>query len=132
MAEKSELLKIPAFAGLPDDQLDWFLNHCQEIKVAAGDTYVRPGDPADAMFVLLEGQFQFRGEFGGQTVIFSSKAGDVTGVLPFSRMMQFNVAGRAVTDGRIAAFSDFVLSRTHAAHASPHPAPGGASVGSHP
>src|SRR5581483_9377361 len=132
MAEKSELLKIPAFAGLPDDQLDWFLNHCQEIKVAAGDTYVRPGDPADAMFVLLEGQFQFRGEFGGQTVIFSSKAGDVTGVLPFSCMMQFNVAGRAVTDGRIAAFSDFFLSRTHAAHASPHPAPGGASVGSHP
>jgi CRP-like cAMP-binding protein len=84
MAEKSELLKIPAFAGLPDDQITWFLNHAQELKVTAGETYVRQGDPADAMFVILEGQFQFRGEFGGQPVVFPIKAGDVTGVLPFS------------------------------------------------
>jgi signal transduction histidine kinase len=104
MAEKSELLKIPAFEGLPDDQLDWFLSQCKEFKIAAGETYVRPGDPADAMFVLLEGQFQFRGEFGGQQVVFSSKAGEVTGVLPFSRMTQFTVAGRAVTEGRMLRF----------------------------
>jgi signal transduction histidine kinase len=104
MAEKSELLKIPAFVGLPDDQITWFLNHAQELKVTAGETYVRQGDPADAMFVILEGQFQFRGEFGGQPVVFPIKAGDVTGVLPFSRMTQFTVTGRAVTDGRILRF----------------------------
>jgi signal transduction histidine kinase len=104
MVEKSELLKIPVFAGLPDDQLDWFLGKCQEVKITAGETYVRPGDPADAMFVLLEGQFQFRGEFGGQQVVLSAKAGDVTGVLPFSRMTQFNVAGRALIDGRMLRF----------------------------
>jgi len=104
MAEKSELLNIPAFAGLPDDQISWFLSQSQELKVTAGETYVRQGDPADAMFVILEGQFQFRGEFGGQPVVFPIKAGDVTGVLPFSRMTQFNVTGRAVTDGRILRF----------------------------
>jgi signal transduction histidine kinase len=104
MAEKSELLKIPAFAGLPDDQITWFLSQTQELKVTAGETYVRQGDPADAMFVILEGQFQFRGEFGGQPVVFPIKAGDVTGVLPFSRMTQFTVTGRAVTDGRILRF----------------------------
>jgi signal transduction histidine kinase len=104
MAEKSELLTIPAFAGLPDDQITWFLNQAQELKVTAGETYVRQGDPADAMFVILEGQFQFRGEFGGQPVVFPIKAGDVTGVLPFSRMTQFTVTGRAVTDGRILRF----------------------------
>jgi signal transduction histidine kinase len=104
MAEKSELLKIPAFAGLPDDQITWFLNQAQELNITAGETYVRQGDPADAMFVILEGQFQFRGEFGGQPVVFPIKAGDVTGVLPFSRMTQFTVTGRAVTDGRILRF----------------------------
>jgi signal transduction histidine kinase len=104
MAEKSELLKIPAFAGLPDDQISWFLSQSQELKVAGGETYVRQGDPADAMFVILEGQFQFRGEFGGQAVVFPIKAGDVTGVLPFSRMTQFTVTGRAVTDGRMLRF----------------------------
>src|SRR5947209_483137 len=56
------------------------------------------------MFVILEGQFQWRGEFGGETVVLSGKPGDVTGVLPFSRMTQFTVSGRAVTDGRVLRF----------------------------
>src|SRR5215470_2612345 len=104
MVEKSELRSVPPFADLPDDQLDWFLSHAQEVRLVAGETYIRQGDPAEWMFVLLEGQFQFRGEFGGETIMVSSKAGDVTGVLPFSRMKQFGVTGRAVTEGRILKF----------------------------
>jgi signal transduction histidine kinase len=104
MIAKSELLRVPAFADLPDDQITWFLSQSQEMHLGAGDTYVRQGDPADAMFVILEGQFQWRGEFGGETVVFSGKPGDVTGVLPFSRMKQFTVSGRAVTDGRVLKF----------------------------
>src|SRR5580765_2248930 len=104
MIDKSELRRLPAFADLPDDQISWFLANSQETHLAAGDTYVRQGDPADWMFVILEGQFQWRGEFGGDTVIASSKPGDVTGVLPFSRMKQFTVTGRALTDGRVLRF----------------------------
>jgi signal transduction histidine kinase len=104
MIEKSELLRVPAFADLPDDQIAWFLSQSQELHVKAGETYVRQGDPADSMFVILEGQFQWRGEFGGETVVLSGKPGDVTGVLPFSRMTQFTVSGRAVTDGRVLRF----------------------------
>src|SRR5207237_9170412 len=55
-------------------------------------------------FVILEGQFQWRGEFGGETIVLSAKPGDVTGVLPFSRMKEFTVTGRAVTDGRVLRF----------------------------
>src|SRR5882757_7807109 len=104
MIDKSELRRVPAFADLPDDQIDWFLSESQETHVAAGETYVRQGDPADWMFVILEGQFQWRGEFAGETIVFSAKAGDVTGVLPFSRMKEFTVTGRAVTDGRVLKF----------------------------
>jgi len=104
MIQKSELLRVPALADLPDDQLEWFLSQSQELVVKAGDTYARQGDPADTMFVLLEGQFQWRGEFGGETVVFSSKGGDITGVLPFSRMTHFFVTGRALSDGRILKF----------------------------
>src|SRR5215472_2354366 len=104
MVDKTELRRVPAFADLPDDQLDWFLGHTQEMHLAVGEIYVRVGDPAEWMYVLLEGQFQFRGEFGGETIMVSSKAGDVTGVLPFSRMKQFGVTGRAVTEGRILKF----------------------------
>ena len=90
MVEKSELLQRARFADLPDDQIDWFISQSQEMHLKAGDTYIRQGDPADAMFVILEGQFQGRGEFGGETLFFTSKAGDVTGVLPFSRMKQLH------------------------------------------
>jgi signal transduction histidine kinase len=104
MVDKSELLRVPAFADLPDDQLDWFLAHSQEAHLPAGETYVRAGDPAEWMFVLLEGQYQWRGEFGGETVVIPGKAGEVTGVLPFSRMKQFPVTGRVLTDGRVLKF----------------------------
>jgi signal transduction histidine kinase len=104
MADRSELLRVPAFADLPEDQIDWFLGHAEELDVKAGNTYFRQGDPADAMFVILEGQIQARGEFGGETVVFSSKPGDVAGVLPFSRMKQFPLEARAATDTKILRF----------------------------
>jgi signal transduction histidine kinase len=105
MAETLELLRgVPAFEGLPDDQIDWFLSQAQDLRVKAGDIYARQGDPADAMTVLLEGQFQWRGELGGETLVVDLKAGEVTGVLPFSRMKKFTLSGRALTDGRVLRF----------------------------
>src|SRR4029077_14619186 len=104
MIEKSELLRAPAFAGLPDDQIAWFISQSQEVHLKAGEIYSREGDPADAMFVILEGEFQWRGEFNGETFVFAQKPGDVTGLLPFSRMTNYTVTGRALSDGRILKF----------------------------
>ena len=104
MVNKSELRRVPVFADLPDDQIDWFLSQAQEMNLKAGDTYSRQGDPADTMFVILEGLLQGRGEIGGETVAFDLEPGDVTGLLPFSRMKRFSVSGRAVTDSRALRF----------------------------
>ena len=105
MVEKSQLRRVPVFADLPDDQLDWFLSQSQEMNIKAGDVYSRQGDPADAMFVILEGRGQWRGERAGETFVFELQPGDVTGVLPFSRMTHFTVSGRAMTDGLALRFS---------------------------
>jgi signal transduction histidine kinase len=110
MADKSDLRRVPAFSDLPDDQIAWFLSQSQEVNLKAGDTYARQGDPADWLFVLLEGEFQWKGEFSGEAVVLSAKPGDVTGVLPFSRMKRFTLGGRAVTDGRILRFPASMLS----------------------
>ena len=104
MVKASELRRVPAFADLPDDQIAWFLSQAQELHLKAGDLYVRPGDPADAMYVFLEGESQVRGERGGETFLISIKPGDVTGALPFSRLKQFAVTGRAETDARLLRF----------------------------
>jgi signal transduction histidine kinase len=101
MVEKSELSRVTAFANLPEDQIEWFLNRAEELHFKAGETAFRQGDPADAMFVILEGQLQGRGELG---VMLSSKPGDVTGILPFSRMKQFPLEARVTADAKILRF----------------------------
>lgn len=104
MVEASELGRLPLFADLPEDQIAWFISQSQELTLKADEFYVHQGDPADAMFIVLEGQLQARAEFVGGLVTLGSKKGDVTGVLPFSRMKQYPLTGRALTSSRILRF----------------------------
>ena len=104
MATSSELLRFAAFRELPTDQIDWFLSQSKEVQLKAGEVYVRQGDPPEAMFVLLEGEFEWRGDFNGEIVVMQGKTGEVTGALPFFRMTQFMVTGRAISAGRILLF----------------------------
>jgi signal transduction histidine kinase len=104
MTTSLELRRIAAFSDLPDDQIEWFLSHVQEVSVQAGEAFLRQGDPADWMVIFLEGSFQWRGEFGGDNVSIPAQAGDISGVFPFSRMTRFTVTGRAVTDGFLLKF----------------------------
>jgi|SRR5579862_122782 len=105
MAETLELLRrVSVFADLPADQIDWFLSQSQELHLKAGDFYSRQGQPADSMFVLLQGEFQWRGELSGETIVIPVGAGEVSGILPFSRMKKFTLNGRAMTDARILRF----------------------------
>lgn len=104
MVERSELARVPAFSGLPDSQIDWFISESTELPLKPEETYIRQGDPADAMYVVIEGQLHARGELGGETVTLPIKTGDITGVLPFSRMKQFPLTGRAVTNSRLLSF----------------------------
>ena len=105
MAEVRELLRrVAVFADTPEDQIDWFLSQSQDVSLKAGDTFIRQGDPAITMFVLLEGKFNFRGEFSGEAYVRELSAGEVTGLLPFSRMKTHPVTARALTDGRMLRF----------------------------
>jgi len=103
---KDALSGVPVFDGLPEDQIEWFLSEAEELHFKAGDTLVAGGEPADAMFVILEGQLQARGELGGETVIVTVTPGQVTGRLPFSRMKVFTFSVRALTDVRMLRFPE--------------------------
>jgi len=91
------LRKVPAFADQQHDDLVWFVAQSEERHVDAGEITVQEDTPADTMFVLFEGEMRARRERGPQDgPVFTAGAGDVTGVLPFSRMKSFGVTGRAV------------------------------------
>jgi signal transduction histidine kinase len=104
MISSSELRCVAAFSDLPEEQLAWFLSCVEENSPQAGEAFVRQGDSADWMIVFLEGFFQWRGEFGGDTVSLPAQAGEISGVFPFSRMKRFTVTGRALTNGRLLKF----------------------------
>src|SRR5260370_19183293 len=92
------LRKIEVFADLRDDQLQWFASSGEELRLAPGDVLLREGDPADALFVLLDGEVRGRREnAGADSPGFVGRAGEVTGLLPFSRMTKFSLTARAVT-----------------------------------
>ncbi|HKD85429.1 MAG TPA: ATP-binding protein [Terriglobales bacterium] len=100
---REELRKVEAFHDLPDDQVDWFLAQVTEARLAPGDVYVRAGDPADRMMVVLEGELQARFENSPETV-FTTTAGTVSGILPYSRMKVFPANGRAVLASHVLIF----------------------------
>jgi signal transduction histidine kinase len=106
MTEIAELRRVAVFADLPEDQIEWFLSQAEELRFKTGDALINGGEPADALFVLLEGQLQARGELGGETVIINIDPGQVTGRLPFSRMKTFTFSARALTDCRILRFPE--------------------------
>lgn len=104
MIEKAELLQLPLFSDLPDEQIEWFIGNSQLLELKTDALYSRQGEPADAMFVILDGHLEGRGEFAGETFAFDILPGDVTGLLPFSRMKQFKVSLRAKIDTRALRF----------------------------
>src|SRR5271166_841860 len=111
---RDDLRKVTVFQDLPDEQLDWFLEHATELRLAPGEIYVRTGEPANRMMLVLEGELQVRFE-GSSENVFTTHAGAVTGLLPYSRMTVFPGTGRAVQASRIltfpAALFDELLSR---------------------
>jgi signal transduction histidine kinase len=100
MITTQDLRAIKVFEDLPEDQLDWFIGQAEEVLAEPGEVLFREGDRADHMFVFFEGELQGRiGRPGGDMRIFIAGPGDVTGLLPFSRLQSFSGTGRAV--GRI-------------------------------
>jgi signal transduction histidine kinase len=102
------LRRVGVFADLPEDQLEWFAANVVDERYVAGDILFRKGDPPDWMTVFIEGEMHAYRDDNAHDYLYIARAGDpaseVTGMLPFSRMTQFTVTGRAVMPTRIMRF----------------------------
>lgn len=97
-----ELRQAPAFAHLPDAQLEWFVERAEERRYEAGEYVSHEGDEARYMSVILEGGIQVKAENQGvDGRVFTVEAKNVTGYLPFSRMKTFPMAVRAIGATRL-------------------------------
>ncbi|MGH9431751.1 MAG: ATP-binding protein [Terriglobia bacterium] len=97
----NDLRQITVFSDLAADQLTWLAGKFEEVRLAPGDIFVRPGDPAVWLTVILEGEVRLQREGDPDGPIFSATAGQVTGYLPYSRLTHFAGTGRAVLPTRL-------------------------------
>jgi len=101
----AQLSKISVFQDQPREELLWFISVCEERRAAPGEIIMREGEQPDYMLVMLEGEMRARAEHGPvDGPVFTIKTGDVTGMLPFSRLKVISVTGRAVVASHFLGF----------------------------
>lgn len=93
----SELRQMEPFADIEPEALEWLIDRSAYVTYEQGELLFQPGTPTDRMVIVLageylvqlprEGELQELGKFG---------KGDITGVLPFSRMKETRAFGRVL------------------------------------
>ncbi|KXX66688.1 ATP-binding protein [Flammeovirga sp. SJP92] len=87
-----KLKAVPTFEGVPEDQLQWLLNHGELKTFKDKEPMFRPGDPAEYLFVVFEGEFRtYIFNDKGKKYMDSFGVNTVSGVLPFSRIKEFGM-----------------------------------------
>lgn len=90
--------RIVPLQGLPFEDRLWLARHGEEYVANAGDVLFEEGTPAERMILILKGEIHVRRKSGGPMALFIGRSGQMTGVLPFSRMKTFGGQGFAVSD----------------------------------
>jgi signal transduction histidine kinase len=86
-----ELKNVVALSDLPDEHLQWILDHSEYKEYKDGTQIRKTGEEAVEMIMILEGSVSFYMDFHGRLVFYYDFANDVTsggvtGLLPYSRM----------------------------------------------
>jgi signal transduction histidine kinase len=92
------LKRVSALQGMSEEEYLWLAENGLERCARAGSILFRAGETADAMTILLQGEIQVHRDHNGPMAIFIGRAGQITGLLPFSRMKTYGGRGQATSD----------------------------------
>ena len=90
--------KIAPLHGLNSKDREWLACNGIEIKAKAGEILFEEGDPAEYLMLILKGELHVRRTRNGPMALFVGRSGQMTGVLPFSRMTSYGGQGFAASD----------------------------------
>jgi signal transduction histidine kinase len=90
------LCKVEALDGLTDQEYLWIAQHGVERKVGPGTMLFREGDPPTGMNILLAGEIHVRRNQSGNLSLFIARVGQLSGLLPYSRMKGYGGNGYSV------------------------------------
>jgi signal transduction histidine kinase len=91
------LKKVEKLNGLNESEYEWLAVNGTEIFAESGAVVFREGEPASKMAILLQGEIFVRREQGGAGILFVGRSGQITGLLPFSRMKAYGGLGYTST-----------------------------------
>jgi signal transduction histidine kinase len=92
------LKKVAHLSGLTDAEYCWLAKHGRQRHEPAGAVLFHDGDAAQWMTIVLKGEIHVRRERGASESLFIGRSGQITGVLPFSRMKTFGGLGYTATE----------------------------------
>ena len=85
----ARLQEFEEFKGVDEHVLEWVIDKSESVRYKKGEYFFRAGDAADYMIILLTGSYMIQHVSNGRRKdIGMWKAPHVTGVLPFSRMLE--------------------------------------------
>ncbi len=93
--------QMPIFSSFSDVQLANLRTHGREIVLAEGDVLFREGDPAQGLYVILEGELEIVKRVGGQAVVLANvPAGSFVGEISLLTGLPHNAMARATMPSR--------------------------------
>lgn len=90
------LEKIASLQGLTAAEYGWLADHGIVRVAASGDIIFQEGQTATSMNILLHGEIHVKREYSGSLPLFIGRSGQITGLMPFSRMKTYGGVGFAV------------------------------------
>ena len=90
--------KVAPLQGLAPEDREWLARHGREIRIKAGEILFEEGAPADELMLILKGELHVRRIRSGPMALFIGRSGQMTGLLPFSRMTSYGGQGFAAQD----------------------------------
>lgn len=89
--------RISSLHGLSFEERLWLARNGEEVAAEPGQILFEEGAPADRMILILKGEIHVRRHGGGPMELFIGRSGQMTGLLPFSRMKASGGQGYAVS-----------------------------------
>src|ERR1700729_1543487 len=87
---------IPALEGMDDQDYLWLATHGIERKLGPGVQLFREGDAPIGMNIMLRGEVHIRRAQTGSISFFIARMGQISGILPYSRMKGYGGSGYSV------------------------------------
>lgn len=103
VAEKTNLIDkirdFEVFKNVAEESIRWLIDKSVFVLYREGDNLFKPGEKIDNMSIIVKGRYRVQRPQGNEMRLLGTwGTGNVTGILPFSRMQEIKAYGIALED----------------------------------